>query len=464
VFVVLFGAIATQVSGVPTQIHAVPDDKKGPIAAQVHPMRGMMNGLSRLNNATLAGRAIFPSGGIRGVNLGAWLLFEPYTSSERIYVARWHDMGGDWLCGDCTTCVNDEFSLTRKLGQTQANSAFDDVNLIKSYGLNSVRIPVGFWIIESTVNSDEFYPRGGLNQLRRGCAMLRNAGISVLIDLHGAPGAQVARNAFAGRCVANAGFWTQANFNRMNAAAAELTRVIHNEPANFGSVWGLQALNEPPTNGNETPGYYQFMQGFVSAVRGVENSLGVTEANRVSTVFMDISWQWQNNAGNPAYVQNGGNAYDSHLYCKSIPSCYSRKSTHALSTDSFGAPCGNWGCVTANQDSHVAFACQGGGGRISNDANQYNTPSFLGEWWLLPLSGTFGNFDQAAVRRFGDAQKRGYSPEGGQGGFGWYFWSWKMTNSDADGTNHMRSTKTLLRKAVDLPSNAASYYNSAVCG
>lgn len=24
--------------------------------------------------------------------------------------------------------------------------------------------------------------------------------------------------------------------------------------------------------------------------------------------------QWENNAGNPAYVANGGNAYDSHLY------------------------------------------------------------------------------------------------------------------------------------------------------
>ncbi|KAF8322692.1 hypothetical protein DL93DRAFT_2093269 [Clavulina sp. PMI_390] len=72
---------------------------------------------------------------------------------------------------------------------------------------------------------------------------------------------------------------------------------------------------------------------------------------------------------------------------------------------------------------------------------QYNTPSFLGEWWLEPLSGTFGYFDQASVRTFGDAQKRGYSPEGGNGGYGWYFWSWKMTNSDSDGSNHMRSYK-----------------------
>lgn len=28
-----------------------------------------------------------------------------------------------------------------------------------------VRIPLGFWIIESTVNSDEHYPQGGLDYL-----------------------------------------------------------------------------------------------------------------------------------------------------------------------------------------------------------------------------------------------------------------------------------------------------------
>ncbi|KZV81656.1 glycoside hydrolase [Exidia glandulosa HHB12029] len=427
---------------------AAPPRFDGPVEA-ITPLRAEMRGLHRLNNATIAGRAIFPSGGIRGVNVGAWFVFEPYMAWD-----RWHAMGGDWDCGNCNNCVNDEYALTRKLGQSNANSVFanhwntwitqDDVNLMKQYGINSVRIPIGFWIIESTVNGDEFYPRGGLNYLRAGCKRFRDAGISVLLDLHAAPGAQVAGNPFAGRCVSSPGFWNTANFNRLNAAAAELTRLIHNEPANFGSVWGLQALNEPPTNGNDTPGYYQFMQGFVSAVRGAENSLNVAEASRISAVFMDVSWQWQNNAGNPAYTENGGNAYDSHLYY------------------SFGAPCGPNGCVSATLASHVSFACSGGGGRIKSDADQYNTPLFLGEWWLLPLGGTFGNFDQTSARRFGDAQKRGFSPEGGQGGAGWYFWSWKMTNSDSDGSNHMRSYKDAVAQGY-LPSNAASYYNSSVC-
>lgn len=61
--------------------------------------------------------------------------------------------------------------------------------------------------------------------------------------------------------------------------------------------------------------YYQFMQQFVTAVRGKESSMNVPDDQQISTVYMDVSWQWQNNAGNAAYVSNGGNAYD----CTSVP-------------------------------------------------------------------------------------------------------------------------------------------------
>lgn len=409
-----------------------------------------LRGLNRLRNSTLAGRAVFPNNGFHGVNLGAWFVFEPYMA-----VDEWHSMGGDWLCGDCTQCVNDEFALTQKLGQDEANRVFkqhwqtfitqDDVNLMAQYGINAVRIPIGFWIIEDQVHSDEHYPQGGLDVLRAGCKMLKNAGISVLLDLHAAPGAQTSSNPFTGRCLAQPQFWQQDNFDRMNNAAAKLTEYIHNEPDNFGSVWGLQALNEPPTDGNQTPQYYQFMQQFNAAVRGKESSLSVPADQQISTVYMDVSWQWQNNAGNPAYVSNGGNAYDSHVYY------------------SFGAPCGNNGCVEENLSSHVSFACQGAGGRIGNDAQNFNTPSFMGEFWLMPLGSTCNAFDKGCIQAFGDAQKRGYSPEGGQGGFGWFFWSWKMTNSDDDGSNHLRSYKDAVQQGY-LPQQAGSYFNDGVCG
>lgn len=41
-----------------------------------------------------------------------------------------------------------------------------DVDEIKSYGLNSVRIPLGFWLIEEIVDrKTEKYARGGLDEL-----------------------------------------------------------------------------------------------------------------------------------------------------------------------------------------------------------------------------------------------------------------------------------------------------------
>ena len=120
--------------------------------------------------------------------------------------------------------------------------------------------------------------------------MFNNAGISVLLDFHAAPGAQFANNAYAGCCVSTPSFWTQSNFKRLASAVGQLTTIIHNESANFGSVYGIEALNEPPTDGNATPGYASFLDQFVSAVHSAESALGVPSSKILSTVFMDNSW------------------------------------------------------------------------------------------------------------------------------------------------------------------------------
>lgn len=119
-------------------------------------------------------------------------------------------MGGE-ICDSCTQCVNTEFDLVKKLGQEEADKTFakhwetfitkDDVDLMVKYNLNSVRIPIGFWIIEETVNADETYPRGGLDYLRNAAKWFKDAGMTVLLDLHAAPGGAASTNSFAGRCV-----------------------------------------------------------------------------------------------------------------------------------------------------------------------------------------------------------------------------------------------------------------------
>ena len=83
---------------------------------------------------------------IRGVNLGSLFIVEPWMASD-----EWANMG----CGSAKS----EFDCVSALGQDTANSRFaqhwsswitqGDINQMISYGLNTIRIPVGYWIWES---------------------------------------------------------------------------------------------------------------------------------------------------------------------------------------------------------------------------------------------------------------------------------------------------------------------------
>jgi hypothetical protein len=142
------------------------------------------------------------SGKIRGVNLGSMFVFEPWLAES-----AWSSMG----CGS----YNSEFDCVSGLGQTQANTVFQshwaswitqsDISQMQSYGLNTIRIPVGYWMYESIVYSDsEHFPQGGIGYLERVCGWASNAGFYIIIDMHGAPGAQVATNADTGQvCLPN---------------------------------------------------------------------------------------------------------------------------------------------------------------------------------------------------------------------------------------------------------------------
>lgn len=86
---------------------------------------------------------------IRGVNLGGWLVGEPWM------------IGSDWdniiKCSGSNT--QSEFDCVNALGQTQANTNFanhwntfiteSDFDTMVSYTLNTIRIPVGYWIWEA---------------------------------------------------------------------------------------------------------------------------------------------------------------------------------------------------------------------------------------------------------------------------------------------------------------------------
>lgn len=113
----------------------------------------------------------------------------------------WEDMG-------CDTAPA-EFNCVSKLGQARANASFadhwniwinqSDIQTMQSYGLNTIRIPVGYWMMESLVYSSEYFPQGGLKYLQRVCGWASDAGMFIIIDMHGAPGAQTADSESTGQ-------------------------------------------------------------------------------------------------------------------------------------------------------------------------------------------------------------------------------------------------------------------------
>jgi len=112
-----------------------------------------------------------------------------------------------------------------------------------SYGLNTVRIPVGYWFLESIVDKSEHFAQGGELYLDQVVGWAKDAGLYVIIDLHGAPGAQ-ATNPFTGQLNPNPGFYEEYNYNRSYQWLEWMTNKIHTN-ANYSTVGALELVNEP---------------------------------------------------------------------------------------------------------------------------------------------------------------------------------------------------------------------------
>ena len=138
-----------------------------------------------------------PSGKIRGVNLGGWLVSEPWM------------MEAEWGRTGCSKDHCSEFDCVSAVGQEAADSNFDghyerwitptDIQNIRNAGLNTIRIPIGYWSLRELVDDSEHFPRMDLSHLDRVVEKAAELGMFIVMDLHGAPGAQKVKDAFTGQ-------------------------------------------------------------------------------------------------------------------------------------------------------------------------------------------------------------------------------------------------------------------------
>lgn len=122
---------------------------------------------------------------IRGVNVGGWLVIEPFiTPSLFNYPA--------------SANVVDEYTLTQKLGSTAARTiethyasflSKSDFQNIRAAGFDHVRIPYPYWAVR-TYDGDPYVPQISWRYLLRSIEWCRENGLRVNLDLHAVPGSQ----------------------------------------------------------------------------------------------------------------------------------------------------------------------------------------------------------------------------------------------------------------------------------
>lgn len=178
-------------------------------------------------------KANFNGEKIQGVNLGGWFVLEPWITPS-IFEPTPDD------------CV-DEWTLSAYYGKTEMKKRMeqhwstwitaDDFSSIASYGLNLVRIPIGYWSI-SPIEGDP-YVQGAYEHLSKAIGWASDNGLQVMIDLHGAPGSQ---NGFDNSGHKGAIDWTQGDTIQQTHKALNKIRDDH---ASNPTVVAIELVNEP---------------------------------------------------------------------------------------------------------------------------------------------------------------------------------------------------------------------------
>ncbi|KAI1388124.1 glucan 1,3-beta-glucosidase precursor [Hypoxylon trugodes] len=353
----------------------------------------------------------FPFGSekVRGVNLGGWLVLEPWITPS-IFAAT-------------PDTVVDEFTLTQTLGANEAAKRLNqhwntwitanDFSDIASKGLNFVRIPVGYWSV--TPLPGDPYVDGAYTYLRNSLDWATRNNLKVMIDLHGAPGSQ---NGLDNSGRRGAVTWTQGDTVKQTLTALNKLR---DDFASHPAVASIELLNEPMSPDLNMDTVRQFMTDGASNLQGHNLAIAFHDA------FLDVtSWNgWGGPSSSSSLLLDTHHyeVFDSNQLAMNIDG-------HVSSACAFGtqmATNNKWtisGEFTgAMTDCAQWLNGRGVGARYDGSFN-YNgkSSSYIGSC-SGKTSGTVAQFtetERSDITRFINAQMVAYEKAAG-----WIFWAWK---------------------------------------
>lgn len=308
----------------------------------------------------------------------------------------------------------------------------EDFIAMKEWGLNTIRIPIGYWAYD---NSDTPYLQGADRYLERMIEWCRQLGLWVLVDCHGSPGSQ---NGFDNSGRSGEAHW-QSDDNLGKSIA-----VLRTIAQKYGSmkyadvVWGIQMVNEPISwDNNNLTVTQHWTQKAYPIVRA-------TAANKDLKILMHDGFMGPSNwldtgaainsrasAHNPTGRRGSRTtdstshfALDTHLYQNQAPEdknltqqehiakacAWTHTNLLANSTSPFELYVGEFSAATdicANPDGSTlaGSACYTDGCQCANNVDI--------EDWQGPLKDATREFFEAELEAFESAAN------------GWFVWSWK---------------------------------------
>lgn len=200
---------------------------------------------------------------LRGCNLGNWLLLEPWMLGifDRANLRDQSDL---------------EQVLTDRFGASEKDHILDlyrenwitprDFEILKSWNFNTVRLPFHYSLLEDDAKPGELKP-DAFHWLDRAVSMARQAGIYVILDLHGAPGGQSLDGA-TGKSGLDQ-FWKPENRKRGAFIWQKIAEHFRDNP----TVAAYDLLNEPfgkMNSDNDDADLTGAMDEMIHAIRQVE--------------------------------------------------------------------------------------------------------------------------------------------------------------------------------------------------
>ncbi|KDO29887.1 hypothetical protein SPRG_04954 [Saprolegnia parasitica CBS 223.65] len=336
----------------------------------------------------------------RGVNLGGWLVLERWiTPDSPIYTES-------GLTGDVVE--NGQYQIMKALGHARGDPLMErhwatfyteaDFRDIKAAGLDMVRIPVGYWLLNdapatkarrsangTTTDDASVLAPGSLAFLDKAFRWARKYQLKVLVGVHAAMGSQNGEQHSAASSIRKIQWFDKAG-NIDNTL--DLVEFLVDRYQYHAAFLGIGLLNEPQ-HGNDPTKFAQLKQYYKDAHRIIRRELGSDCIITFSTAFnekpeFDAEWR---------------------VFLKHDPNVWAEVHKYYI-----------WGFEGQNFDQIKAYVK----GHEAQWIKEWTgAPLFFGEWSIANHEDTFVLSD-AQKTQYANLVTQVFKPAH------WTYWTWKF--------------------------------------